>query len=202
VRLRSAYELMPLRQVYLLTAYNRRDYDRTIDAGGFERDSSGVTVGPGVKYDLDGVVLFDLFVGFRRQDFADRRLPTVNTAVSEAKLIWNVTKLTTLTGQFGRDLSETTIPGASSYIISRAGLTADHELLRDVLINAGLGYERDSFEGIQRTDNYYVAGLAAKYLIDRHLWASAGYDFRERASNAAGTDFTEHAVSLRLSTHF
>ncbi len=202
VRLRSSYELMPLRSVYLVTGYNRRAYERGSDNSGFDRDSHGVTVGPGLRYDINGILLVDLFAGWRRQEFSDRRLKTVDAAVAEARLAWNVTRLTTISAGLLRDLSETTIANASSYIATRLELRADHELRRNVLVDARLAYEQDSFEGIERTDNYYAAGIGAKYLVSRILSVSGGYGFRERNSDAANTDFTEHSVSVRLNTQF
>lgn len=202
VRLRSAYELMPRRSVYLLTGYNRRAYERARDNSGFDRDSSGVTVGPGLRYDIADIVLVDLFAGWRRQEIADPRLGTVNAAVAEARVAWNVTRLTTITGSLLRDLSETTVANASSYIATRAELRADHELLRNLLLDARIAYEQDAFEGIDRTDNYYIAGVGAKYLVNRVFSVSGGYGYRERSSDATNTDFTEHAVSIRLNTQF
>lgn len=202
MRLRTGYELMPLRQVYLLTAYHRRDYDRAVDAGGFDRDSNGFTIGPGVHYDLDGIVLVDLFAGYRQQDFADRRLATVRTGVADGRVTWNVTRLTTITGGLSRELAETTIAGASSYIVTRAELRADHELMRNVLLNARIGYERDSFEGIDRRDDYFAGGIGAKYLVSRYLAVSGGYAYRERDSDLQNNDFREHSVTLRVGAHF
>lgn len=202
VRLRGSYELMPLRSVYLVTGYNRRAYEHDSDTNGFDRDSHGVTIGPGLRYDINGILLVDLFAGWRRQVFSDRRLKTVDVAVAEARVAWNVTRLTTISAGLLRDLSETTITNASSYIATRVELRADHELRRNVLVDARLAYEQDSFEGIERTDNYYAAGLGGKYLVNRSLSVSGGYGFRERSSHAANTDFTEHSVSVRLSTQF
>lgn len=203
VTLRTAYELQPLRQVYLLTGYNRRDYNRDINSGGVDRDSQGFTVGPGIRYDIDGVIFLDLFAGYRRQDFADPTLRTVNGVVGEGRLTWNVTKLTTVTALVSRDLRESTLVGASSYFATRAALTVDHELWRNLLLNGRVEYERDSYQGsIDRTDNYYVAGVGAKYLINRYLAASGGYGYRERSSDANNADFVDHTVTLRLGVHY
>ena len=203
VTLRTAYELQPLRQVYLVTGYNRRDYNRDINSGGVDRDSQGFTVGPGIRYDVDGVIFFDLFAGYRRQDFADPTLRTVNGVVGEGRLTWNVTKLTTVTALVSRDLRESTLLGASSYFATRAALTVDHELWRNLLLNGRVEYERDSYQGsIDRTDNYYVAGAGAKYLINRYLAASGGYGYRERSSDANNADFVDHTVTLRLGVHY
>ena len=73
--------------------------------------------------------------------------------------------------------------------------------MRNVLLNASLGYENDDFNGIGRTDNYYLAGFGAKYLINHNFWVSAGYNFAHRDSNAAGTNFDDHIISTRISAH-
>lgn len=202
VRLRSSYEFMPTRSIYLLTGYNRRAYERALDNSGFDRDSHGVTVGPGLRYDLGGLVLVDLFAGWRRQDIADARLGSVNAAVAAARVSWNVTRLTTVTGSVLRDLNETTVANASSYIATRAELRVDHELLRNLVLDARLGVEQDDFSGIERIDTYHLAGVGAKYLVNRLFSVSGGYGYRERSSDALGSDFVEHTMSVRLNTQF
>ncbi|MCK6451534.1 MAG: outer membrane beta-barrel protein [Alphaproteobacteria bacterium] len=201
VRLRTSYDLMPMRQVYLVTGYNRRDYNRDVDAGGVDRDSHGYTAGPGFRYDIDGIVFFDLFLGVRRQEFADPRLNSVTGVVGDGRVTWNVTRLTTITGTVTRDLRETSVAGSSAYFATRSELRADHELLRNVLLNARIGYQRDDFEDIDRTDNYYSAGAGAKYLINRNFVASAGYGYRQRESDRT-SDFVDHTFTVRLTSHF
>jgi hypothetical protein len=200
VQIKTGYELAPQRQVYLLANYNWRDYQSPVDAGGFNRNSTGYTLAVGARYDLTGIVFADLFIGYRNQDYKDARLATASGITGGGKLTWNVTRLTTLTGEFTHDVQETTVGTASSYFASRAVVNADHELLRNLLLNANLGFERDDFQGITRADDYFVAGLGAKYLLNRNLWFSGGYGYRTRSSNAAGNDFDEHLVFIRLST--
>jgi hypothetical protein len=200
VQLKTGYELAPQRQVYLLANYNWRDYRSSVDAGGFKRNSSGYTLAVGARYDLTGIVFADVFVGYRNQDYDDTRLTSASGVTGGGKLTWNVTRLTTLTGELTHDVQETTVGTASSYFATRGVVNADHELLRNLLLNANFGYERDDFQGITRTDDYIVAGLGAKYLLNRNFWLSGGYGYRTRSSNAVGIDFDEHIVFLRLST--
>ena len=198
--MRAGYELAPLRQVYILGGYNWRDYRFTQDAGGFNRNSTGYTVAVGTRYDLTGILFADVFIGYRRQDYQDNRLTAASGATGGGKLTWNVTRLTTVTGEITRDVEETSVGTASSYFATRGVINADHELLRNLLLNANVGYEQDSFQGITREDDYYLAGLGAKYLLNRNLWLSGGYGYRTRSSNASGNNFDDHLVFLRLST--
>lgn len=198
IALRTGYEFTPLREVYLLGAYNFRDYDSRTDRNGFRRDSDGYTLAVGAEYDLTGVTFLDAFVGITRQDYDDARLRELAGWTAGAKLTWNVTQLTTVTGSLSREVEETILNNASGYFATRAEIRADHELLRNLLLNASLGYENDEFEGITRDDDYYLAGLGAKYLMNRFFSVSGGYGYRTRSSNAVNADFDENVVFLRL----
>jgi hypothetical protein len=199
--LRTSYELAPLRNVYVQGSVNTRKYDNSRDASGYARSSDGYGLVVGTQYDLTGITFIDVFAGWRQQDYDDARLKTMSGWTAGAKLTWNVTRLTTVTADLTRDIEETTLAGASGYFATRTGLRADHELLRNLLLNARLGYEQDSFDGIGRDDDYYSAGLGAKYLIDRNFALSGGYTYRTRDSSAANSDFVENVVFLRLSSH-
>jgi hypothetical protein len=199
--LRTSYELAPLRTVYVQGSVNTRDYDQSRDASGYARSSNGYGLVVGTEYDLTGITFIDVFAGWRQQDYDDARLKTMSGWTAGAKLTWNVTRLTTVTGGLTRDIEETTLAGASGYFATRTDLRVDHELLRNLLLNAQLGYEQDSFDGIGRDDDYYTAGFGAKYLINRNFALSGGYAYRTRNSSAASSDFDENVVFLRLSSH-
>ena len=198
VRLRSSYEFAPLREVYLLTSANWRDYRKSRDASGFDRDSTGFEIAAGIQYDLSGVTFIDFFIGYRQQDYADGSLKTARGPSGGLKLTWNVTRLTTVTGSLSREIEETTLAGSSSYFATRGDLTIDHELRRNLILSASLGYEHDSYEGISRDDNYYRAGVAARYLIDRNFVLEGAYSFRTRDSNAPNSDFDENVFYVRV----
>ena len=199
--LRTSYELAPLRTFYVQGSVNARNYDHSRDASGYARSSNGYSLVVGSEYDLSGITSIDIFAGWREQDYDDARLKTMSGWTAGAKLTWNVTRLTTVSAGLTRDIEETTLSGASGYFATRSELRADHELLRNLLLNARLGYEQDSFDGIGRDDDYYSAGLGAKYLISRNFALSGGYAYRTRDSSAANSDFVENVVFLRLSSH-
>ena len=201
VGLRTGYEFQPGRQVYLLTAGDWRDYKNSADLNGFKRDSSGYTVAVGAKYDLTGVLFLDGFIGYRSQSYDDARLQTISGVAGGLQLTWNVTRLTTLTGSVTRDVQETIIAGSSGYFATLAQVRVDHELLRNLLLNATIGYENDDFTGFTRSDDYYLAGVGAKYLISHNFWVSGGYNFAHRDSDVANTNFDDHILFARFSAH-
>jgi hypothetical protein len=201
IGLKTGYEFVPGRQVYLLTAGDFRNYDNSSDLFGFNRTSSGYTVAVGAKYDLTGVTFIDGYIGYRHQSYDDARLPAMDGPAAGLQVTWNVTRLTTVTGSVTRDIQETILAGASGYFATLAQVKVDHELLRNLLLNVSVGFENDNFTGISRNDDYYLAGFGAKYLINHNFWASAGYNFAHRDSDVAGTNFDDHIVNIRLSAH-
>jgi len=200
VGLRTGYEFAPGRQVYVLTGGNFRNYDSSADINGFNRTSSGYTLAVGTKFDLTGVLFLDAFVGYRSQSYDDARLKSLSGVATGAQLTWNLTRLTTVTGSVSRDIQETILAGTAGYFATLIQGRVDHELLRNLILNVSAGYENDDFGNIGRTDNYYLAGTGAKYLINHNFWLSGGYNFAHRQSGQAG-DFDDHILFARISAH-
>ena len=201
VTLKTGYELAPLRQVYVSGGYDWRSYQSVPDITGVDRNSTGYQAALGAVYDLTGIIFADVFAGYREQDYRAVQLAAIKGPTGGAKLTWNVTPLTTITGGVTRTVEETDIANSSGYFATRGDLRADHELLRNLLLDAAAGYERDDFKGIGRSDDYYLAGVGARYLIDRNFWVSAGYNYTNRSSNQGNLSFQDHLVFVRLSAH-
>jgi hypothetical protein len=71
-----------------------------------------------------------------------------------------------------------------------------------VLLGANLSASQDDFQGINRTDKIYRAGVSAKYLINRYANIGGEYRLRMRNSDASGADFTENQFLLRLRVQY
>ncbi len=113
--------------------------------------------------------------------------------------------LTTLTGSVARTIEEVTSSRASGRTTTRAGITADHELLRNLLLNASVFGIRRDYEGIDRVENDAVFELGGKYMMNRNLYTSLNYSlhFRDTSqSGGGGRDFLVNSVMLRIQTQF
>jgi len=186
--LRAAYELTPGYSAFLLGSYINRSYDER-DQDGILRSSDGYEVAVGLDLALTGVTTGDLYVGYRSQFYDDPILPTIEGPQGGASIYWNVTTLTTITGRVERTIEETTfltddegIP-AAGYFRTRYGVIVDHELLRNLLLQASLFGINSDFVGIDRTDNVLLATVGARYLLNRYLDISIGYGYTDRSSD-------------------
>ncbi len=210
VALRAGYEIVPDYEAFLRGSYNIRDYDQASDNNPtlpVDRDSDGYELVAGVAIDFGGITFGDFFLGYRSQDYDDANLDTVEGPVVGADITWNVTRLTTVVGSVSRLVEETIqrdaneIPSSGRFFTTVA-LSADHELLRNLLLRGELSYSQDDFEGIDRSDDIFRAELGARYMMNRYVYLSGGYNFRLRESDVSAGDFAENAVFLRVQAQY
>jgi uncharacterized protein (PEP-CTERM system associated) len=145
------------------------------------------------------------------QNFAQSGLGSASAPDYGGRLVWNVTPLTTLTFSglrtfnTGTPLNGTTAilgSAGSGYLVSTVVANADHELLRNLLLNVNASYEGDNFQGIARTDNVFVAGAGVRYLVNRNLFLGGSYTYYQRSSTLAGASYTQNILMLRIGTQF
>ena len=199
---------MPEYEAFIQVGYTKIDYDELCCGTTlFDRDSDGYFVGLGVALDLGGVLFGDLFAGYRYRNYDDPALETIDGFGGGGRLTWNVTPLTTIVGGIRGDVLETTVTDAGGNPASggldvEGSLRADHELLRNLLLGADVRANRIDYEGINRTDWYYNAGLDVTYMMNRHVYLVADYDFRTRDAEQSANDFTENIIFLRLDLQY
>ncbi len=199
--LRAAYEIVPEYEAFVRGEVNNRAYSTQEVTGGVQRDSQGYEIVAGVAIDLTGITFGDLFVGYRKQWYDDDMLSTIQGISGGANITWNVTPLTTVHAGIVRRIEETTTPDFSGYFATRYSVSADHELLRNLLLNANVAFTENDYEGADRTDRTYETGLSARYLMNRNLYASLGYQYRQRERNATlgdDADYKQNIVTVRV----
>jgi uncharacterized protein (PEP-CTERM system associated) len=158
-----------------------------------------------------------VYAGYLVQNFAESGLGSTSAPDYGGQLVWNVTQLTTLTfnglrafytgtpSNTGVPSSGTTvIPGTAGngYLVSSVAANADHELLRNLLLNFNASYENDSFQGITRTDNVFTTGAGVRYLVNRNLFLGGSFTYYQRSSTLTGASYTQNILMLRVGTQF
>jgi len=195
----GSFQIQPQYDAFVRFSYNDRQYENTPDDSGFNRDSDGWAAVVGARLDFTGVLFGDLFAGYREQSYDDAAFSKIDGPQVGATLFWNPTGLTTLTFRASRSIQETTLADASGYWATAGSARVDHELRRNVLLNAQLGYTNNDYNGISREDDLVNFGIGGTYLINRRFRASATYTFDERDSSIAGSDYDNNLVVLRIS---
>jgi hypothetical protein len=195
---RLGYEIVPNYEAFVQGSYNIRDYDASVDDAGFNRDSDGFGVVAGLTVDFGGITFGDFYVGYRQQDYDDPAFDTINGLDAGAALTWNVTPLTTVIGGVRRTVEETTSAGSGGYFGTEVSLSVDHELLRSLILGLDGRYVMRDYDGIEREDDYFEIGGDVLYMLNRNIYLSAGYEYRDRSSSEAGEDYSQHVAMVRL----
>lgn len=194
----ASYEIVPNYDAFVQGSANVRAYNTNVDDNGLDRDSKGFEISAGTAIDLTGLVFGNVFVGYRRQSYEDGRLSSNGGPGFGMDMTWTPTGLTTVQGFITRTIEETTVIGGSGFFATRFGGSVDHELMRNVLLNGSASLQLNRYEGIDRDDNLYRAATSAKYLLNRNLYFSAGYEYTHRDSDIDGQSFTIHLFLLKL----
>lgn len=199
---RVSYEIVPGYHAFVRTRVNWRSYMTEFDAGGFNRSSHGYEVDAGTAIALGPTLNGEVFAGYLDQRYDDSRLAAASGPSFGANLLWNVTALTSVRASVARTVEETIVATASSFIQTAANLSAEHELMQNLLLTAGFTYVDQAFQGLSRTDRISVPEVGARYLITRQLNAGLNLSYWHRDSNAAGLDYDRYLILANLRLQF
>jgi len=195
--LRAGYFVSPRVNVFLQGSYFdiSRDED---NANGTSRDSDGFRVGVGSALDFTGLIFGDFFVGYENESFDAPGIDSQGNFAFDVGLTWNVTTLTSLGLDGGSNIETTTEDASGSEFRQSINLTVDHELLRNVLVGALVGYQRDDFSGERGVENTIRAGVNGTYFINRNFRLEANYLFSTRSADEADDEFDRNRVFLTV----
>lgn len=195
---RGSYEIQPEYHGFAQVIFSSAEYNSAVDDNGLKRDSDGYEVRIGTRLDITGLVFGDVFVGYINRDYEDASLKSVDALTAGANMTWNVTPLTTLTGDVKREITETTLVSASGTLTASVSGRIDHELLRNLLLSGRLELSRDEFDGTTREDDYVKGMLQVRYLLNRNAYLTLRYEYTERDSSNSNSDFDRNIVLLQI----
>ena len=187
-RTRLSYAVSPDLAVYTQATAHDASYDTTEVIGGLprSRDSNGYTVAAGVDFELQSLIRGDVAVGYLNENKDDDYFSDVDGLSLDARVQWFPTRLTTLTFTGNRRVVDTGIFTSPSALATSYRAEIDHELRRNIILSAHVGFTDYDYQELDRTDEMTNVGVAAKYKMNkrlhidafaRHLsWDSSGAD--------------------------
>ena len=197
-RARVGYQLSPRIDTFVQGSYDVRRYDTSVN--GFNRNSEGYSLRGGVGLDITSILFGEISAGFTHRDYEFSGLKPFSGFGYAGKVTWNVTTLDSLIFSGAADAYETTViyngKTASSDYQYTINVDWTHELLRNLLLNANVGYVHDVYQGTNRTDNTFLAGGGVTYLINRHLSLEATYDYNNRDSQAENAIYSRNLFRI------
>lgn len=196
---RVGYEIQPLMEAFVRAEGDSRDYEHKVANDGHRHSSTGYAVTTGLALDLGGLTFGQVGIGYMQRNYDDVAFGSVDGVTLNGQLTWNATTLDTVNFTVQRTIQESIVVGSPGFFSTTANLTEDHELLRDLILHASLGYENDSYIKISETNNIYGGGLGATYLINRYADAGLNYSYRQQTSNQESTlGYSQNLILLHL----
>lgn len=196
--MRSSYQLGLGREAYGETTFNQREYTNTPDDQGIFRNSSGFRLLGGMTFNLTDLIEADIGAGWMSQIYEDSRLQNNDGFSLRAATTWNITRLTALDFRARREIGETTVTNASGIISESVDAGIEHELRRWLSFRLNCGYQRDHFEGADRTDTTTRFGAGVRYELNRFTDLDTSWRFDQRRSNETGHDYRRNRALLTL----
>lgn len=204
---RVGYEIDQYYEAFVKVSANRIEYDDARATGGPERNSDGYEVIAGASFDITGTSRGEFFGGYIKQTYDNDRLGEIDDFTFGASLLWNPSGLTSVNLGVTRQVLETIVADqdangglafASGILATAYRFDIEHELQRNVLLKAGVGFTQQEFENTVREDDNYAASFGATYLLNRNFSLNADYSWEYRNTNTQGQDFKRHIFMVGL----
>lgn len=203
VTARADYAVSPATALFLEVSRNVRDYRLARPAVTLVRDSEGTQALVGSNFELGATARGEIAVGYLSQEYDDPTLGDIDGFGARAQVEWFPTQLTTVTFTGSRTIEESASPGSAGYTAANVGVKVDHELMRNVILTGNVSQGKDDYQGITREDDRFNAGVAATYLLNRHVGVTVAYSHMDMdSSGVGGQDFKVNKVGATLALQF
>jgi hypothetical protein len=195
-----SYNLTPVLRPYTKVDYSRTDYD----ANNFNNNEYALVVG--TDFELRRLFRGTAFLGYKDREYDKSTNPGARGFTYGMNLTWFPTELLTVSAHGGQNFSDslaTSSTGVHSVVDAKTvSLSADYEVLRNVIVSALAAFEDDNYLSTTREDKVYSAGTGLRYVITPQWEASAQYQFSTRSTNAAGFGYDRNLISAAVKLSF
>lgn len=174
-------------------------YDHALSSGLPNRDSLGYRFLGGVNMDLSALLRGSIGLGYAIRDFDDARYDDVRGFSAEATLEYFRSELTTFTLRARRVLQDSNIATVSAYFDNGVSLRADHEMMRNMLLNGSVEYARQDYIGSERSNDIYRIRGGMRYLASPFMSLAFDMSYADRSRRGAGTNGSLDELRAELS---
>ena len=164
------------------------------------RDASSHTLLAGVRTETNGLVIAEIGVGWRGQNYSNPLFEDFNGLTYDATIDWYPTRLFSVRVQAGQDIANSGIANVAGILRRTLALSAYYDPLRNLRFSFSADHEHDEFRELKQSSDTVSASLTGRYQFDRNLGASAFARIQsKKSSNTASIDgFTGVAVGAVL----
>ena len=185
---RLEYALTPDTAVFGQYSYKDATYPNNAP-GQAKRSSTENKIVGGANFDLSALVRGAVGVGYVSRQYTSSTYPGISGPTVGAKIEYFPSEITTVTLTGGRVVQDAILNNSGGYFSNTLGLSVDHEFRANLLANAGVNYENDSYVGISHTDTVLNFSLGARYFVSHTvgLGLTANYGSKQVTGDSAGS---------------
>ncbi len=197
----TEYAFSPSVSIFGQLSYDDTNYDRSLLLNNDpNRDSEAYRIIAGFNFDMAGLARGTLGAGYTRRDFDAAQYNRIAGLSVEAKVEFFPSELTTYTLRARRIIADSAISNTTAYFDNRASVRVDHELLRNLILNASGEIAYIDYYGSTLHNNVYRASGGARYLINRQFGLETSLSYSSRTSNSTtlGNEFDEFRGQVGL----
>ena len=197
------YGVTPDAGVFIRAGYTDTNYFRPLQPGFVNRDSHEWRTLAGVTLDLTALLRGSVGVGYVNRNYVAPGFRNVKGVSVDAKLEYFPTDLTTFTLTGRRQVEDSLLGGSSGYFNNGVALRVDHELLRNLILNAGADYEYDDYKGISGKATILRISGGGQYQANRLVWFNGNLAYGRRTSDSVlnGPRLNEFRMMMGVSIH-
>jgi hypothetical protein len=181
---RVSWQLHPQYTVYGQGILDKRDYDKSPDDNGYQRDSDGYRAVAGVLATFTNRLKGEVYLGYLNQAYDDARFDDVSEPDYGGSLSWRPTPRTIVGAELERSLEETTLAGSSGYLYTSLSGSVRHKLTPRMNVNAGVSAAEAEYNDISREDHYYSARFGMRYYLTTRWYLGGEYRVLVRDSSS------------------
>ena len=142
------------------SSYSQRSFTGT------RRGADTTEILAGARFELPVLVRGEIGLGYITSAYRDERFRRFSGLAINSRVLFFPTQLTTVTVNAVRSVNDAGTPDSSTYVALIGGIQVDHELLRTLVLGAGVQLERDSFNGLDRRDGRVNLSASADYRLN------------------------------------
>ncbi len=194
----AKYEFAPLRDLLFVVRDTSVDYVNSSQLFGPNRSGNALEVLTGIDYASSAVWRYRVLVGYEVRQF--NNYSSHSSPIFEGNVIWQPTGLTTVTLQALRTIEDAADENIAGYVYTSGRLQVDHELRRNILLNAYTSIQRaDYIQANGGNETFYGAGTGVTYLMNRYVHLALTYDFVDHnGANGFGPNYIQHIGMLQV----
>lgn len=195
---RIGYAISRGPELFVQGQWDKRHYRRAFDDAGLHRSSEGFSLSGGLRHKFAEGLSGEIFAGILHQDYSDPALKDVHTIDYGLLLDWTGARNVAGSFRLDRSVEETTMPGASAYVLTSGTFSIEVPAGSRLTVGGSLTGSDYDFRGVPRSEFVVDAGLWSRYWLSERIYVGAGYTFSQRVSNAAGFDYNQNRIMMRL----